>query len=247
MTRPLACVESDRSATEFELHVGRGWLTSERALVKHINRNDANGYYKTLGLSPDATKEEIKAAYRKLAKVLHPDRGGDEELFRFVAEIARTLLDSESKSSYDSVSSDSIFLGAMEQEELARSGLLRKSDEAQELIAIRRKPHWACYTAVGFAPGDDTDAWITLCREVAPAVGYRGKIRVGVVEDGQNWPCDPSYPWGIISAGPHIFVVFQRGVEPNRLHALCAMIDWQNHLLNQIWGSTQDRERKTWP
>ena len=29
--------------------------------------------YKVLGLSPDATDEEVKAAYRKLAKKYHPD------------------------------------------------------------------------------------------------------------------------------------------------------------------------------
>ena len=52
--------------SEFEFHPGRGWLTSETALVRRINRNDANGYYRSLGLNPDATRDEIKAAYAEM-------------------------------------------------------------------------------------------------------------------------------------------------------------------------------------
>ena len=38
--------------------------------------------YKTLGLKDNATDEEIKKAYRKLAMIHHPDRGGNEEKFK---------------------------------------------------------------------------------------------------------------------------------------------------------------------
>ena len=37
---------------------------------------------RTLGLGPDATLQEARAAYRKLAKEHHPDLGGDPEEFR---------------------------------------------------------------------------------------------------------------------------------------------------------------------
>lgn len=237
----LTMVKSKPS--EVELHLGRGWLTSENALVRHVNRNDANGYYKTLGLLPNATKDEIKIAYRKLVKRLHPDLGGNEELFRFVAEIASVLLDSETKRVYDSVGNNAIYIGDMEREELARVGVhvdgpVRKDGPIHQL-------HWACLTTSGFPLGKETDAWIELCREVSPAVGYRGKIRAGVIEGGRYWPCDPSLSWGILTAGFYTFAIFQRGVEPNRLHALCAMIDWQKHLL-KLGAQVQDRERTLW-
>jgi|ETNmetMinimDraft_15_1059895.scaffolds.fasta_scaffold149547_1 hypothetical protein len=38
--------------------------------------------YKILGLSPTATWKDIEAAYRKKAKIHHPDHGGDEDAMR---------------------------------------------------------------------------------------------------------------------------------------------------------------------
>jgi len=42
--------------------------------------------YKTLGITEDADEQTIKKAYRKLAATHHPDRGGDAEKFKVVAE-----------------------------------------------------------------------------------------------------------------------------------------------------------------
>lgn len=38
-----------------------------------------------LGVSPDATKSEIKTKYRELAKIHHPDAGGDPDKFREIS------------------------------------------------------------------------------------------------------------------------------------------------------------------
>jgi len=62
-------------------------------------------YYEILGVSRDATPEEIKAAYRKLAVECHPDRNpGDresEERFKEAAESYDVLRDAQKRRRYD--------------------------------------------------------------------------------------------------------------------------------------------------
>ncbi len=58
-------------------------------------------YYKILGVSRDASKEEIKKAYRKLAHKHHPDKGGKEETFKKISEAYHTLSNEEKRKQYD--------------------------------------------------------------------------------------------------------------------------------------------------
>jgi curved DNA-binding protein len=62
-------------------------------------------YYKTLGVSKTANKDEIKKAYRKLARQYHPDvnpdNKGSEEKFKEVNEAYEVLSDSAKREKYD--------------------------------------------------------------------------------------------------------------------------------------------------
>ena len=58
-------------------------------------------YYDTLGLQMGAAPEEIKAAYRKLAKQHHPDSGGDVSKFQEVSNAYETLSDPNKRAQYD--------------------------------------------------------------------------------------------------------------------------------------------------
>ncbi len=66
-------------------------------------------YYKILGVSKDASPEEIKKAYRKLALKYHPDRNkGDkqaEERFKEINEAYAVLSDPEKRKQYDTFGS----------------------------------------------------------------------------------------------------------------------------------------------
>jgi len=59
------------------------------------------GYYEDLGVSRDASTEDIKKAYKKLAMKNHPDKGGDPEVFKKISEAYETLSDPEKRHQHD--------------------------------------------------------------------------------------------------------------------------------------------------
>lgn len=58
-------------------------------------------YYQTLGVNRNASQDEIKKAYRKLASKHHPDKGGDKQKFQEIEEAYRTLGDDQKRAEYD--------------------------------------------------------------------------------------------------------------------------------------------------
>src|SRR5690606_35549926 len=66
-------------------------------------------YYKVLGVGRDASADEIKKAYRKLALQYHPDRNPDdksaEDKFKEVNEAHQVLSDPEKRAKYDQLGS----------------------------------------------------------------------------------------------------------------------------------------------
>ncbi|MBI2643962.1 MAG: molecular chaperone DnaJ [Candidatus Wildermuthbacteria bacterium] len=58
-------------------------------------------YYRILGVSKDASEEDIKSAYRKLAHKYHPDKGGDGEHFKEINEAYHILSDRDKRAQYD--------------------------------------------------------------------------------------------------------------------------------------------------
>jgi len=64
-------------------------------------------YYDILGVPRDASDDDIKKAFRKLAHQLHPDKsGGDEAKFKEVNEAYQALSDKEKRSRYDQFGHD---------------------------------------------------------------------------------------------------------------------------------------------
>lgn len=58
-------------------------------------------YYKILGVPPDASPEEIRKAFYRLAHKYHPDKGGDPEKFKEINEAYQVLSDEKKRREYD--------------------------------------------------------------------------------------------------------------------------------------------------
>lgn len=58
-------------------------------------------YYATLGVAKNASQDEIKKAFRKLASQHHPDKGGDTGKFQEIQAAYDTLGDTDKRAAYD--------------------------------------------------------------------------------------------------------------------------------------------------
>lgn len=74
-------------------------------------------YYDTLGVNRDASDDDIKKAYRKLAMKFHPDRNPDnpkaEEQFKEAKEAYETLSDPQKRAAYDQYGHSAFDAGGM--------------------------------------------------------------------------------------------------------------------------------------
>ena len=73
-------------------------------------------YYNILGVAKNASSEDIKKAYRKLAHKHHPDiKGGDEQKFKEINEAYQVLSDRAKRASYDRFGTAEPFMGGQPQ------------------------------------------------------------------------------------------------------------------------------------
>lgn len=63
---------------------------------------DTNKFYEILGVTKDATSNDIKKAYRKMAIQHHPDKGGDPEKFKEITKAYEVLSDDDKRKTYNS-------------------------------------------------------------------------------------------------------------------------------------------------
>jgi molecular chaperone DnaJ len=125
-------------------------------------------YYDLLGVSPDASEDEIKRAYRKLARELHPDaNGGDpaaEARFKEVTVAYETLRDPERRRRYDLFGPDGARAAGPGQTDSFVGGL---GDLFDAFFGGGGNPFGASARRSGPRRGDDTEAILDLRFEEA--------------------------------------------------------------------------------
>jgi curved DNA-binding protein CbpA len=82
-------------------------------------------YYKVLGINRDASQNEIKRAFRSLARQAHPDKGGTEEEIKLLLEAHQTLSDPEKRAEFDRIQDGLLAMEGVGPEHVA--GLLTSS------------------------------------------------------------------------------------------------------------------------
>jgi DnaJ-class molecular chaperone len=68
-------------------------------------------HYETLGVAKDASAEQIKSAYRKLAIKHHPDKGGDENKFKEISAAYDVVGDEQKRQEYDQLGDEGLMSG----------------------------------------------------------------------------------------------------------------------------------------
>ena len=75
---------------------------------------DTASMYKLLGVAKDASPDDIRKAYRKLALKEHPDKGGDIEKFKALSRAYEVLSDPTTRATYDSYGEEGLANGGGE-------------------------------------------------------------------------------------------------------------------------------------
>jgi DnaJ family protein C protein 7 len=92
----LALEDYDSSLRDFKqaYELAPSGSSDEAALKREVREAEATlkkskmkDHYKVLGIEASATEVEIKKAYRKMSLVHHPDKGGDEAVFKEVSSL----------------------------------------------------------------------------------------------------------------------------------------------------------------
>ena len=83
-----------------ELYRNSGYK-KDRMIEMLLEEDEEETLYDILGISPNATPDQIRKAYIKLIKSAHPDKGGDENEFEKITEAYYVLSKEIKRAEYD--------------------------------------------------------------------------------------------------------------------------------------------------
>jgi ferredoxin len=103
---------------------------------------DSKGYYAILGVSEHSSYQEVKRAYRRLARLYHPDRNNScfaEDMIKKINASFEVLSDKEKRREYDETGFDTIF--HKKQEEADGDNYYYSQDQSQNYGDDENRKH----------------------------------------------------------------------------------------------------------
>ena len=147
-----------------------------------------------LGLSPAATQQEVRAAYRRASLKTHPDRGGDAAAFRSIADAA-----------------DAILNGTVSDPQLTAPEAEKRLDVIRALLRREQSTVTVCERRASCGAGDspilqpeDSESLLCCCLlgEALAAGTSKGRLLVETLNHGQA-----GAEWLAVALGRPIFAV----------------------------------------
>jgi len=199
---------------------------------------DSHNYYQILEVSPGATQQEIKKAYRRLVRQYHPDSHPDNpdatERFRVICEAYQVLSDEVKRSQYDqevqpqsnpskteSMTAQDFYVRAVSKA-LAKNyqGAVKDCDQAISLnpnFVDAYVERGAAYYKLGNARGtlQDCNQALRINSQFAPAYYYQGRARYRL---GYSQAAIDAYTQAIAYDSTHAQAYYRRGLAHKDLN-----------------------------
>ncbi len=122
-------------------------------------------HYQTLGIKRNATEEEIKMAYKKLALKHHPDKGGNQEDFDKINIAQKILLDAQARRIHDQQLAANLEAGAG-----ADTDILNSSHQKFELAELKKAVLAFSPKGIILEVGQTRPQWIELSPQYSQAL-----------------------------------------------------------------------------
>lgn len=181
-----------------------------------MNRQDPEGYYAILGVSPSASLSEIKAAFRQRAKQLHPDHNPSpyaSQRFQQLKHAYEVLSNSETRAEYDTSSVDVSQYTTHSQEQVANQEPLEPLT-CSMCHKVTAQPRYVIFYSVKsfFVMTVRTPVQGIFCRDCADEKALRSTVITWLF----GWW---GFPWGLIFSPHAIINNLMGGHKPSEINA----------------------------
>ena len=172
---------------------------------------DTDKFYKLLGLQKHATDEDIKRAWKKHARMTHPDKGGHTHEFQEIQEAFEVLNNPAKRQMYDRYGKDGLAkaaraasaawpgpraAGAARPGGVSAKKAQRMEKDATELEKVKKDGPWIEVRTYRFCANEPSEMWTwrTLCNTCANVDHLESRMHIRRRKEPSEWQNQPPPP-----------------------------------------------------